>query len=67
MSRIWNSLRWRIFAYYTTLLAVAIGLVLALGYRNETRHLSQLGAARMQNMGLGVLPSIFPPPLSGLK
>lgn len=61
MSRVWNSLRWRIVAYYTTLLAVAIGVVLALGYRNETRHLSQLSAARMQNNGLGVLPFFFPP------
>ena len=56
MSRIWNSLRWRIVAYYTTLLAVAIGVVLALGYRNETRHLSQLHVARMQAGGLGMLP-----------
>ena len=61
MSRIWNSLRWRIVAYYTTLLAVAIGVVLALGYRNETRHLSQLHVARMQAGGLGMLPFFFPP------
>jgi two-component system, OmpR family, sensor kinase len=61
MSRVWNSLRWRIVAYYTTLLAVAIGLVLALGHRNETRRLSQLSAARMQNTGLEILPLLFPP------
>ena len=61
MSRVWNSLRWRIVAYYTTLLALAIGLVLALGHRNETRHFVQLHAAQMQANGLGVLPFFFPP------
>jgi two-component system, OmpR family, sensor kinase len=61
MSHVWNSLRWRIVAYYTTLLAVAISMVLTLGHRNETRRLSQLSAARMQNAGLGILPMIFPP------
>jgi hypothetical protein len=37
------------------------GLVLALGYRNETRHLSQLHTAGMQANGPGVLPFFFPP------
>ncbi|MEX1049836.1 MAG: ATP-binding protein [Akkermansiaceae bacterium] len=62
MNRIWNSLRWRIVAYYTSLLALAIGIVLALGHRNETRYLSQLHAARMQATGLEILPSFFSPP-----
>jgi signal transduction histidine kinase len=61
MTGIWNSLRWRIVVYYTTLLAVAISVVLALGHRTETRHLKQLTAARMQAAGLGVLPFFFPP------
>ena len=61
MIRVWNSLRRRIVAYYTALLAVAIALLLTLGHRTETRHLRQLHAARMQADGLGVLPFIFPP------
>jgi two-component system, OmpR family, sensor kinase len=61
VSRIWNSLRWRIVAYYTTLLAVAIGLLLALGHHSEKRHLTQLHAARMQAAAVGMLPLLFPP------
>jgi two-component system, OmpR family, sensor kinase len=61
VNRLWNSLRWRIVTYYTTLLAVAMGLVMALGHRNETRHLAQLHSARMQASGLKILPDFFPP------
>jgi two-component system OmpR family sensor kinase len=56
-----NSLRWRIVVYYTTLLALAIAVVLALGHWNEIRNRSQLSAARMQTQGLGLLPFFFPP------
>jgi two-component system OmpR family sensor kinase len=63
MNRFWNSLRWRIVTYYTLLLAVAVGSLVALHQLAELRRLEQLTAARLQADGLGLLPAMFSPRL----
>ena len=61
MNPLWNSLRWRIVAYYTVLLAVAVGLLVALHHLAEFRRIEQLTAARLQADGLSLLPATFAP------
>ncbi len=63
MNPFWNSLRWRIVAYYTLLLAVAVGLLVVLHTLAEFRRIEQLTAARLQAAGLGLLPAMFSPRL----
>jgi heavy metal sensor kinase len=63
----WHSIRWRIFSYYTAVIAMAISLLIAAHYFSQMRQAGQLTGARLQTQILGVVPFIFPPRMAGAE
>ncbi|MEM1159098.1 MAG: HAMP domain-containing sensor histidine kinase [Verrucomicrobiota bacterium] len=61
MNSFWNSIRWRIFCYYTLLTGVAIILLAGAFYFTEKANRERLEVTRLQATGVKLLPMIFPP------
>ncbi|MEM6822355.1 MAG: ATP-binding protein [Verrucomicrobiota bacterium] len=61
MTAFWQSIRWRIFSYYTLLIAVAVTLMAGAFYISAKENLERLEMTQLQTMGVRLLPLVFPP------
>lgn len=61
----WDSIRWRIFIYYTTLIAAMIALLIGLHAISAKASIEQLEEAGLRAHAIALLPEFFPPPLRG--
>lgn len=62
MKALFSSLRWRIFLFYSSLLAAAIVVLVVIQIRRETRAREEAVAWALQSRALELIPLIFPPP-----
>lgn len=59
---LWDSIRWRIFTYYTTLVAAMIALLIGLHAYSVKEAIEQIEEAKLRGHAIALLPEFFPPP-----
>jgi hypothetical protein len=57
----WDSIRWRVFTYYTTLIAAMIALLVGLHAMSVKENLEQLEEGKLRSHAVALLPVFFPP------
>lgn len=58
---LWDSIRWRVFTYYTTLIAAMVALLIALHAMSVKESMEQLDESRLRSRAVALLPVFFKP------
>lgn len=59
---LWDSIRWRIFTYYTTLIAAMITLLIGLHAYSVNETIEQIEEAKLRANAIALMPLYLPPP-----
>lgn len=57
----WDSIRWRVFTYYTTLIAAMVALLIGIHAMSVKESLEQLDEGKLRSHAVALLPVFFPP------
>lgn len=61
----WDSIRWRVFTYYTTLIAAMVALLVGLHAMSVRDSMEQLDESKLRARSVALLPLFFKPPAHG--
>ncbi|WP_269522891.1 sensor histidine kinase [Coraliomargarita parva] len=61
MFRFWHSIQWRIFAYYTGLIALSLCVLVVAFYTFQKREHDRITELRLQQSMIGIIPFFFSP------
>jgi two-component system, OmpR family, sensor kinase len=59
----WASIKWRVFVFYTTLIALVLAVAAGLHAFSARAGLEGITEARLRSEGFRLLPQFFPPPI----